>query len=147
MSVTLENIEKIIDRTKVGYKEAKEVLEACDGDVVEAIVKIEQNKLKAAEDTRKEKQQSFDTKKLAFETQFKFWTHQGLKLIKKLMQIKVLWTKEDRLLLELPLLIVAIITLFTLPLSIIALAIPLFFGVKLEIRRENGEIIKILSKF
>ena len=124
MSVTLENIEKIIDRTKVSYKEAKDMLEACDGDVVEAIVRIEQNMSKTAEDAQKEKQESFDAKKNAFEAQFKFWGNQGLKILKKLMHIKVIWKKENQSLLELPLLIVGIIALWTLPFSIIALVVP-----------------------
>ncbi len=143
MSVTLENIEKIIDRTKVSYKEAKDMLEACDGDVVEAIVRIEQNMSKSAEDAQKEKQESFDAKKSAFEAQLKFWGNQAVKVLKKMMHIKVIWKKEDRALLELPLLIVAIVALWTLPISLIALVVPFFFGIKLQIHRENGKVTDI----
>ena len=143
MSVTLENIEKIIDRTKVSYKEAKDMLEACDGDVVEAIVRIEQNMSKAAEEAQKEKLESFDAKKNAFEAQIKFWGSQAVKVLKKMMHIKVIWKKEDRALLELPLLIVAIVALWTLPISLIALVVPFFFGIKLQIHRENGKVTDI----
>ena len=41
MEITLENIELVKDRTGVGFKEAKEALEASDGDVVDAIIYIE----------------------------------------------------------------------------------------------------------
>ena len=41
MEVTLEKIELVKDRTGVTYKEAKEALEAADGNVVDAIVSIE----------------------------------------------------------------------------------------------------------
>lgn len=143
MSVTLENIEKIIDRTKVSYKEAKDMLEACDGDVVEAIVRIEQNMSKSAEDAQKEKQASFDAKKNDFEAQLKFWGNQAVKVLKKMMHIKVIWKKEDRALLELPLLIVAIVALWTMPISLIALVVPFFFGIKLQIHRENGKVTDI----
>ncbi len=143
MSVTLENIEKIIDRTKVSYKEAKVMLEACDGDVVEAIIRIEQNSSKTAEDAKKEKQESFDAKKNAFESQLKFWGHQGMKVLKKMMRIKLIWKKDDKAVLELPLLIVAIIALWTLPLSIIVLVVPFFFGIKLQIHRENGNVTDV----
>ena len=40
MEVTLEKIELVKDRTGVTYKEAKEALEAADGNVVDAIVRL-----------------------------------------------------------------------------------------------------------
>jgi len=43
MEITLEKIELVKDRTGVTYKEAKEALEAADGSVVDAIIRIEEN--------------------------------------------------------------------------------------------------------
>lgn len=43
MEITLEKIELVKDRTGVTYKEAKEALEKTDGNVVDAIIEIEQN--------------------------------------------------------------------------------------------------------
>jgi hypothetical protein len=43
MEITLEKIELVKDRTGVSYKEAKEALEAADGNVVNAIISIEEN--------------------------------------------------------------------------------------------------------
>lgn len=40
MEITLEKIELVKDRTGVTYKEAKEALEAADGNVVDAIIAI-----------------------------------------------------------------------------------------------------------
>lgn len=42
MEVTLEKIELVKDRTGVSYKEAKEALEAAEGNVVDAIISIEE---------------------------------------------------------------------------------------------------------
>lgn len=42
MEITLEKIELVKDRTGVTYKEAKEALEAADGNVVDAIIAIEE---------------------------------------------------------------------------------------------------------
>jgi hypothetical protein len=42
MEVTLEKVELVKDRTGVSYKEAKEALEAADGNVVDAIIAIEE---------------------------------------------------------------------------------------------------------
>jgi len=41
MEITLEKIELVKDRTGVSYREAKEALEAMEGNVVDAIIKIE----------------------------------------------------------------------------------------------------------
>jgi len=41
MEITLEKIELVKDRTGVSYREAKEALEAAKGNVVDAIIKIE----------------------------------------------------------------------------------------------------------
>jgi len=43
MEITLEKIELVRDRTGVTYREAKEALEATDGNVVEAIIAIEES--------------------------------------------------------------------------------------------------------
>ena len=43
MEITLEKIELVKDRTGVSYKEAKEALEFTDGNVVDAIIYIEEN--------------------------------------------------------------------------------------------------------
>ena len=42
MEITLEKIELVKDRTGVSYKEAKEALEKTEGNVVEAIISIEE---------------------------------------------------------------------------------------------------------
>ena len=44
MEITLEKIELVRDRTGVTYKEAKEALEAANGNVVDAIIAIEETK-------------------------------------------------------------------------------------------------------
>ncbi|MDR2157523.1 MAG: DUF4342 domain-containing protein [Clostridiales Family XIII bacterium] len=42
MEITLEKVELVKDRTGVSYKEAKDALEAADGNVVDAIIAIEE---------------------------------------------------------------------------------------------------------
>jgi hypothetical protein len=43
MEITLEKIELVKDRTGVSYKDAKEALESADGNVVDAIIAIEES--------------------------------------------------------------------------------------------------------
>ncbi|MBE6071818.1 MAG: DUF4342 domain-containing protein [Clostridium butyricum] len=50
--ITLEKVDMVKERTNVTYEEAKEALEACDGDVLEALIYIEKNQEEAyKEDT------------------------------------------------------------------------------------------------
>lgn len=46
--VTLEQVEKLRERTGISYEEAKRVLEASNGDLLEAVIKLEQqNRIQA----------------------------------------------------------------------------------------------------
>ncbi len=42
--ITLEKIDQVVERTGVSYQEAKDALESCNGNVVEAIIQIEKQK-------------------------------------------------------------------------------------------------------
>lgn len=44
MEITLEKIDLVRDRTDVSYREAKEVLEQADGNVIEALIMLEDRK-------------------------------------------------------------------------------------------------------
>lgn len=45
MDITLEKVDKVIERTGVTYKVAKNALEECNGDVLEAIIYLEDKKV------------------------------------------------------------------------------------------------------
>lgn len=136
MTNTLNQIDQIIERTKVSYAEAKEALDACNGDVLEAIIKIESSKSTQSETNAKSEKSNFDA-------QFKFALKQVGKVLSKSLQIKVLWKKEAQTLLELPLLIVIIATLWLMPFSLLVLALPFFFGVRMQINRGNGKVTDV----
>ena len=42
--ITLEKIDQVVERTGVSYQEAKDALESCNANVVEAIIFIEKQK-------------------------------------------------------------------------------------------------------
>ncbi|WP_245867685.1 hypothetical protein SPSIL_026680 [Sporomusa silvacetica DSM 10669] len=48
MDITLENIDLIRERTGVSYREAKEALERNDGNVIETLIELEDNKSKSS---------------------------------------------------------------------------------------------------
>ena len=43
MEIKLEDVDKVIERTGVSYKEAKEALEMSNGDILDAIIYAEEN--------------------------------------------------------------------------------------------------------
>jgi len=49
MELTLEMVDQVIDRTGANYKDAKEALLKCDGDILEAIVLLENGEEKPEE--------------------------------------------------------------------------------------------------
>ena len=51
MDISLEKVDAIKDRTGVTYKEAKVALERCNGDVLDAIIYIEEQNIKTTETT------------------------------------------------------------------------------------------------
>lgn len=61
--ITLEKVDQVIERTYATYAEAKEALEACDGDVVNALIYIEKKReeeIKLEENVMEEKAESFE---------------------------------------------------------------------------------------
>ena len=54
MEITLEKVDQVIERTGVTYAEAKQALEVCGGDVLDAIIYIE-SKMKSQYENAEDK--------------------------------------------------------------------------------------------
>lgn len=87
VEITLEKIDIVRERAGVSYAEAKEALEASEGNVVDAIIHIEKNKKSAMD--------SIYTTKDEFLTWIKELINKG-----NITRIKV--KKEDRVLVDMP---------------------------------------------
>ena len=132
MEITLENVELVKDRTGVTYKEAKEALEANDGNVVDAIIAIES----------------------AIEAGNKSWVKEDATLVvdkikaavKKGNVSKIVISKDDDVLLNLPLNI-SIIGAVIAPWAAVAGVIAAF-GTKCKIAlvRDDGEVVDVNGK-
>lgn len=134
MTITLEQIDQVINRTHVDYATAKKALEAHDGNLVEAIIAIEN-------DTQESTSKKVDTE--AWQNKVKWALKQLCKAIEFSLNIKVIWKKNDVQLLEVPLLVLALFILWLMPFSLIVLAIPFFFGIKLYIKNGFGKTNEI----
>lgn len=132
MEITLEKIELVKDRTGVTYKEAKEALEAAGGNVVDAIIAIEE--------TIDQK----GSKKLGA---------QGEALIEKMKDVvrkgnvsKIMVTRDGETLVNIPL-TVGVLGSVVAPWGMIAGVVAAFgFKCKIEFVKDDGSIIDITEK-
>ena len=133
MEVTLEKIELVKDRTGVTYKEAKEALEAADGNVVDAIVSIED--------------------KTDGQTSSQKIGAKGNELIDKIKEViqrgnaaRIVISKDDEKLLNLPL-NAGVIGAVVAPWGIIlGVAASFGFNCKIEVIKEDGTVVDITDK-
>ncbi len=131
MGITLEQIDLLKKRARVSYKEAKEVLEKCDGDIVEALAYLEENK------------------KIKPEKEAVCEGSLGQKLkriVAKLNRTSLFITKDETIILNLPLVPALILTIISLPLVVVALILALVTGCRIRIKRKNGEDCYINEK-
>lgn len=124
MSVKVELIDELRKRANVSYEEAKEALEKCNEDLVEALIYLEkQNKVKSDEGS-------------SFFNIIK-------KIIKKGNTTKFIIKKKDNIILSLPVTIVAIITVFAPYVAVPGLILALITGHRFRFKDKNGEPAKV----
>lgn len=129
MSFTIENVDEVIQRTGATYKEAKEALEAAEGDVLEAIIKIEEEKGRTSGEAVKEKGNEI-VEKLK-------------ELVKKGNVTRILLKREGRTILDLPVTAGAVGAVVFTPATIAAIIVSLATGCRIEIQKQDGEIIDV----
>lgn len=126
-NINLEQIDLIMQRANVSYSEAKEALEQCNGDLVEALLYLEKNnKIKPAPCSRGEGLKSFISKLNA--TQFKLY-------------------KKDHVYVDAPLSVAILTFIFCFPFSIAILAAALIYGIRIDIKGENNIAQKVNAAF
>lgn len=132
MNISLEQIEALTQRANVSYEEAKAALELNNGDIVEALIYLErQNKVRA-------------DRKFGAESNFFSSVKQ---LIKKCNQIKFLIKKENTVIINLPLTIVILTTIFLTPVVAVGLVAALVTNHKIRFQKPDGEDMEINKTF
>ncbi len=135
MSVSLEQIEMLRARANVTYGEAKEVLEKCDGDVLAALIDLE-NQAKIKPPKMEEAEGQCWQKSKGF--------MKGIKnLIKKCNRTKFVVSKADRTVLDFPLTLMIIITVAMTPLTVAGILVALLTNHKLSFLRSDGGDLQI----
>jgi len=130
MTVTLELIEMLRERAHVSYEEAREALEKCNCDVVEALIYLEkQDKIKTPQNESCCKSSGF-------------WATVK-KLVKTCNVTKFIISKNGSAIIDLPLTIVILITIIVPPLTLLGLLAALFTGHKIRLEKPGCEDLKI----
>lgn len=128
MQITLEQVDQVIERTGATYKEAKEALEHTNGDVLEAIVYLEQEKSEPHHAGMAFGQDIIN----------------GIKdIVKKGNITSVTLEKDGRVLVDLPLTIGAIGAVFFAPATVVAVIAALATGCEMKIVKVDGEVINV----
>lgn len=136
--MTLEKIDMVIDRVGCTYKEAKLALEKTDGNVVEAIIFLE--------DMYEEKDEEMENN--FYETEEEnFSFNDAIKalkeIIKKANASRIIFYKNEKTILDIPLTVGALGVVFFLPATLVSVIACLASGCSMKIFKENGDVIDI----
>ncbi len=136
MKITLEQIDFLRERANVSYKEAKEALEQTEGDMVEALVMLEkQNKVSEKKTPAGSKSEGTG-----------FWN--SLKnFIKRMNKIRFILKNEKGILLNFPLTLAIVLTIFATPFVVIGLLVALFTGYRIQFKNESGKDMAVNKYF
>ena len=132
MSISLELIEKLKEKVNISYADAKEALEKCNGDLVDALIYVEkENKIKAAPEEKKT---------CGFWKTIKKWVKRG-------NDTRLVISKEDDTVINISMTIFIILAIIATPFVFVALLLALFTGHKFRMKTADFDEAKINKTF
>ncbi|MCB2291077.1 DUF4342 domain-containing protein [Clostridium sp. CS001] len=132
MSINLDQVDELRKRANVSYEDAKNALEQCNGNLIEALVFLEkQNKIKPEKDSCR--QNSF--------------LNVIKKLIKKGNEMKLIVKKNDSVVLNISLTILTILTVVATPIVIAGFILLLVTNHKIRIQKKDHEDLEVINVF
>ena len=133
MEITLEKVDKVIERTGASYKEAKEALEMTDGNVLDAIIYLEENLQNSeSEYEKEEKGQTIE--------EFKNWLKE---LINKGNVSRIKIKKDEEVLVDVPVnagIAAAVIGIIVPPVLAFGVIAAVATKVTIEITKTDGSV-------
>lgn len=128
MNSTLENIDKLRERANISYKEAKEILEKTNGDLVEALIYLEEKETKFVDKFNKT----------------------GETILKELKDIiksgnvtKVVLKKDNKVIMNIPVTAGVIGAVLAPTLAALGVGAALLTECTIEISKQSGEIVNL----
>ncbi|MCM0650097.1 DUF4342 domain-containing protein [Clostridium swellfunianum] len=128
MTVRMGNIDELIKRTNVSYEAAKEALEKCNDDLLEAIIYLEKNNMAKPKETSENKESLWD--------KFK-------KLVRKGNNTKFIISKKDVSILSIPVTLAVVITVIAPYVTFFGLIVALFTGHRIKFEGKDMECGKV----
>ncbi|MDD7794520.1 DUF4342 domain-containing protein [Clostridium sp. 'White wine YQ'] len=136
--VTLEKVDKVIERTGVSYGEAKEALENSEGDVLDAIIYIENLKKQKAQQEENNTGESIEE----FKAYLKDLINKG-----NVTRIKI--KKDEKVIVDVPVnagIAAGVIGIILPQLMAIGVIAAIVTKITVEITKENGEV-EVVNKY
>lgn len=128
-----EDIEKIIEKANVTFAEAKEAYEKCGQDLLETLIYLEKkSKLKKKSKGCKYKNVDQDSRD-GFTKAESFFKRLGTKLLKR----NFIAYNDNKVFINMPLIVVLLIFLFSLPQSMFLLFLVILTGCRLKVVNNN----------
>lgn len=134
VTITLEMVDEVRNRTGVDYKTAKEALELYEGDVLEAIIYLDSFK-----STGEKHKSDFSSKTGDMMDQLKDLVNKGI-------VTKILVLRKDRVIMDIPVLAGGLAAFVFAPATITAIVAAVATGCVLKIVKEDGEEINLNEK-
>lgn len=131
MNATLEKIDEVRKRANVSYGVAKEALESCNGDVVEAIIYLENQKKSTGTKVK------YDGDKAA-----SFFNKLG-ELIEKGNRTRIVISRNEEVLISIPVTIAILITVLAPYVTVVGLLIALFTGHRVKVQGSGENCDKV----
>lgn len=132
MSISLELIEKLKEKVNISYADAKEALEKCNGDLVDALIYLEkENKIKAAPEEKKSSG---------------FWD-KVKRGVKRCNDTRLVISKKDETVLNISLTIFIILGLIATPFVLFVILLLLFTGHRFRVKTADFDEAKINQTF
>ncbi len=128
MTVRLENIDELRRRANVSYEVAKEALEKCNDDLVEALVYLEKHNMVSPNE--------------ASENKSSFWT-KVKELIRKGNNTKCIIHKKEAVIISIPVTLAVIITVIAPYVTFIGLIITLFTGHRIKFESKDVDLKQV----
>ena len=139
MDISLEKVDAVKERTGATYKEAKEALEKCNGDVLDAIIYIEDQKRETFEPTTENKNSETIE-------EFKIWL-KDLVAKGNISRIKV--SKDDKKIVDVPVnagIAAGVIAIIIPPILAFVVVAAVVTQVTIEITKTDGSV-EVINKY
>lgn len=142
MEITLEKIDNLRERANVSYKEAKDALEANDGNMIDAIIYLESenktvyDRAKKANNRNTERQR-VNERKDKYKSNADDFLDSCKKVLKSLNETRVVMYNSDRVVIDVSLTITILLAAFAFPITVAIFIIGLVTGNRFKVIRKD----------